>query len=353
MRKNHPFDNPTCDVKSCPRFGKTMEQVYKYSYSQKGREAKLVIYIFVCRGRKSRAVGRGPVPGRHYTYRALPNWSPMSCVGTGHYVGTDIKTGEPLETELVRKHGSSLMPHGQWCPQCGGEGVPRGPNPSVRLGEPIWRLRCQQGHTNIYWKRADKLELLPSEALFRLHSRNQSGVQFPRCERRRCKGFGRAMNAQHKKHPYDGGTSEILHCRCRYADRPHDLFVVLPGRELATKEGPGLYSWVDSKGNIHRTIPYKRAPKKQPRGHVRGYVGEQNAARITITAHRKLQKWNTARIAQELYPKYTTYDARNLFKSSVLRKHKVKIEEKMRELEKLPRAERESAVQRAKQQLGL
>ncbi len=332
MRKNYRFENPKCDVKTCPCFGKTMEHVDEYLRPRKGGKGKLVIHVFVCRPRESRRVSRGPMPGRHYAYRALPNWSPLSRVGTGHYVGTDIETCEALETELTRKRGSSLMPEGQSCPECGGEGELQGPNHSKRLGEPVWILRCQRGHKNIYWKRNEKLELLPPKVLSRFRSRNQSGLQFPRCDRPKCKGFGRAMNAQHKQHSYDEGSCEILHCRCRYADRPHDVFLVLPNMELATKEGPGLYSWADSKGEVHRTIPYKRAPKKRARGRARGYVAEDIAARMTFTAYYLRQGWSRHRIARALYPSKPLEDAKNLFRNSVWKKHRIQIQEKMQAL---------------------
>jgi hypothetical protein len=252
MRKNYSFLNPTCEVKSCPRFGTRMEKVYKYSQTLKGGPSDLTIHVFGCRPRKRRSVGRGPLPGRHYAYRTA-NGSSASCLGPGQYKGTDIVTGEPFETVLTRKRGSRLMPGGQSCPQCGGQGRLQGPQLSERLGESFWRLRCQRGHTNYYWKRNGELKSLPPEALKKLHSRT---VYSTRCDCPTCPSFDVAMSPQKKRHYQEGGGAiYILHCYCRGGHKKH---LVLPKGYLATQVAWGIYEWTDKAGQKHRTLPRRR-----------------------------------------------------------------------------------------------
>lgn len=105
------------------------------------------------------------------------------------------------------------------------------------------------------------------------------------------------MNPQKKRHRYDGGWREILHCRCRYADSPHDVFLVLPHGEVATKEGPGLYSWTDSEGAIHRTIAYKRNAKMKKTGAPRR---KEEIFRDATLLYEELGSWG--KVARKLTP---------------------------------------------------
>lgn len=250
--------SPKCDVPGCRLVGRAMEKVSSYTYLVKGG-GEVEIANYRCRA-----------DDPHYAFLVLPHRELASKFGMGRFRWTDSRTGEVRETDLPRKHGSRLLPDGRLCPTCGALGHLQGPNPSKRLGEPFWVLRCEKKHATYYWRRTGTLEQLPASALERLHRRTSKPVMAPRCEKIGCPGYGLAMNPQKKRHAVEGGGHAwILHCRCRNGG--HDVFLALPGGEPVAKHAWGVYEWKDASAVLRcRTVskvrpPQRRKPANRPR----------------------------------------------------------------------------------------
>lgn len=167
---------------------------------------------------------------------------------------------------LQRNRGSRLMPDGKLCSKsgCNQPGGLQGPNHSVRLGEPFWRLHCSHGHSTYWWRRKEELEPMPAEAQEKLHSRsNRFAFSIPRCERQGCPRFDKKMDVNVHPHPLKGGGScKIAHFRCR-GPESHVLYLSMPNGIPVTKDGWGSYHWTDN-GKRFDTTPGRAADGTTP-----------------------------------------------------------------------------------------
>ena len=158
---------------------------------------------------------------------------------------------------VQRRRPSRLMPMGQTCPECQRTATLQGPNRSWRLAEPFWVLRCAQHHSTYWLMRHGTLVPMTGDQLEKLHTWSRYRFPIPL-------HHGFRMNPQRKTHMLaDGGSCEILHCRCRHckADDPkRDVFLVLPRGETATRDEWGVYRWIDTDtGKECKTLPRRAA----------------------------------------------------------------------------------------------
>jgi hypothetical protein len=167
------------------------------------------------------------------------------------------------------------------CSGCGEIRLLKGPIYSKRLHEDFWKLVCdarRPDHVSFTHDQPEPfvnrggltLVPMPDELREKLHRRGRGPVLAPRCNVGGCPGRGDAMNPQRKPHALSSGDRVwLLHCHCRKstpAQPPHNVFLVLPGGEVATKTHWAEYEWLDQRtGQVLRTVSKVKPPiRRQP-----------------------------------------------------------------------------------------